>query len=53
MMGLLRDSFAGDVTKEKCRAYHAALEDLSDQDVEDATRIILREHRGEFIPPRL
>lgn len=50
MMQCLRLSFAGDVTKEKCRLYHAALEDVSDEEIEAATRFLVQEHRGEFIP---
>lgn len=51
MMRMFSRNFAGEVTKERCILYHAALQDVGDEELEAATKKIIQEHRGEFIPP--
>ncbi len=51
MMKILSCSFAGEVTKERCRVYMAALQDVDDETLAVATGRITKEYRGEFIPP--
>jgi hypothetical protein len=51
MMKLFSQNFAGTVTKERCRLFHAALLEATDEQVMAATKRILAEHRGEFLPP--
>lgn len=42
--------FAGSVGPERIETYCAALEDLSDGEVADATKALMTSHLGEFIP---
>lgn len=49
-MRVFSRNFAGDVTKEKCRLYHAALHDVDDEQLDGAVAHLIKEHRGEFIP---
>lgn len=49
-MRVFSRNFAGEVTKEKCALYHAALKDVEDAQLEEAAVRVIKEHRGEFIP---
>lgn len=51
MMKILARNFAGEVTAEKCGLYHAALADVSDEQLDAAVVRIIKTHRGEFVPP--
>jgi hypothetical protein len=51
MMKIFSRNFAGEVTKDRCKLYHAALQDVSDEQLDAATARVIREHESEFIPP--
>ncbi len=51
VMRILSRNFAGDVSVEKCKLYHAALHDVDDEQLERGVVRVIKEHRGEFIPP--
>ena len=46
----LSRTFAGKVDPEKAQAYSLALEDVTDAEIEDATKRLLSTHTGEFVP---
>lgn len=48
---MLGRAFAGVVDVERVELYRAALEDLSDEQLQVATTLVIRNHTGEFIPP--
>jgi hypothetical protein len=51
MMRIFSRNFAGEVTADRCKLYHAALQDVSDEQLDAATARIVKEHESEFIPP--
>jgi hypothetical protein len=48
---LLGRAFAGTVDEPKADVYHAALEELSDEELARATTIVIKTHTSDFIPP--
>lgn len=44
-------AFAGKVDSERAEVYHAALEDVSDAQLAQATVKLVRTYQGEFMPP--
>lgn len=44
-------NFAGEVTPEKVRLWHEALNDVTDEALSAAVPRLIREHAGAFIPP--
>jgi hypothetical protein len=44
-------NFAGEVSTAKTQLWAAALEDVSDEQLEAAIPEVIKTHRGEFIPP--
>jgi hypothetical protein len=51
MLKILGRAFAGTVDSAKVETYHAALEDLSDEQLATAAAKVIKTHTGEFIPP--
>jgi hypothetical protein len=48
---LLSRAFAGVVDAERVELYRVALADMTDEEIERATVLVIRNHTGEFIPP--
>ena len=50
-LSLLALNFAGEVSAEKLKVWHAALADVSDEQLGIAVPRLIREYTGDFIPP--
>lgn len=48
---LLGRAYAGVIDAAKVDVYHAALDDLTDADVQRAVAAVIKSHTGDFIPP--